>query len=267
MAVTQGCVRTALQLILMKKIPSKIVNSKFGPMIINGNDLYIGRSLEVHGVWAGDDINVIAQICAFLLQSKPQIRVYDVGSNIGTHSIALATIFGDSISIRAFEAQRQVYYMLCGNVAVNGLINIECEHLAVSDGTIDFINIDLPDYGSANNFGGVELMTPNVSDNQNMVKQGQEIVECVTIDRFDEPVDFIKMDIEGMEHLALAGAVKTLASRPVCFVEMTKTDQAQVKKIFNRAGYRAYAYKQEDWIFVPDESSLHLVGLETVSLV
>ena len=249
----------------MKKLPNKIVNADYGPMIINANDRYIGRSIEQFGSAFAGDIEFISQICDFLLTSKPQITIYDVGSNIGTHTISLAHRFEDRVRIRAFEAQRQIYYILCGNVAINGLDNIYCEYAAVSN-KIGTMVIQVPDYNEINNFGGVELQPPVHSDNQDMHKPNSELVKTVTIDSFNETVDFIKMDVEGMEHLALSGAIKTLASRPVCFVEMKKTDQAAVKKIFKKAKYRAYFYSDEDYLFVPDESELHVVDREKIIL-
>jgi FkbM family methyltransferase len=247
-------------------IPNKIVKSNYGTMIINTNDQYIGRSIEQYGQWAADDIDLISRICDFLLQSKPKIIIYDVGSNIGSHTVALAYRFGERVQIRAFEAQRQIYYMLCGNVAINGLDNVYCEYAAVSD-VVGSLSIQVPDYKEINNFGGVELQFPVHSDNQTMNKPNMEFVQTVTIDGFNESVDFIKMDIEGMEHLALAGAINTLtSSRPICFVEMVKTDQLAVKKIFGQSKYRAYAYKDDDWLFVPDESELVIGDREKITL-
>jgi FkbM family methyltransferase len=247
-------------------IPNKIVKSNYGPMIINANDQYIGRSIEQYGHWAADDIDLIGRICDFLLQSKPKITMYDVGSNIGTHTVALANRFNERVQIRAFEAQRQIYYMLCGSVAINGLNNVYCEYAAVSDAS-GFLSIHVPDYTEINNFGGVELQLPVHSDNQTMNKPNIESVQTVTIDSFNESVDFIKMDIEGMEHLALAGAINTLkSSRPICFVEMAKTDQLAVKKLFGQVKYRAYAYKDDDWLFIPNESELIIGDREKIVL-
>jgi FkbM family methyltransferase len=147
-----------------------------------------------------------------------------------------------------------VYYMLCGNVAINGLTNVECEHAAVCDDSDNTIKIDLPDYHLPNNFGGLELMAPRISDNQYMTKTTTASVETVCLDNFDEHIDFLKMDIEGMEHVALAGAKKVIAkSRPICFVEMYKTDTDAVKKFFKKLDYVAYAVKPDDWIFFPKE--------------
>jgi FkbM family methyltransferase len=248
-------------------IPNIIVNSVHGPMIVNENDKYIGQSIRHLGSWAQDDIDLIANFCDIILDSKPNMVLYDVGSNIGTHSIALAKKYGNRISVRAFEAQRQIYYMLCGNVAINGLDNVVCEYLAVSDVSDQTIDIALPDYNAVNNFGGVELVKPNYSDNQDMVKPNTESVVTCTLDSFDEPVDFIKMDVEGMEHLALAGAKGLLAKyRPVCFIEIMKTDQNRVKEIFKELNYIAYVYKQDDWIFCPAEGDFELNGVNTVDL-
>ena len=80
-------------------------------MIINSNDKYIGRSIELLGSWAKDDIELIESFCSHILEYKPSMTFYDVGANIGSHSIALAKKFGNRISIRAFEAL--VRYTIC----------------------------------------------------------------------------------------------------------------------------------------------------------
>lgn len=236
-------------------IPNRVVNSSYGPMIINANDQYIGRSIEVYGAWAKDDIDLIASLLNLLLSKKSVLTFYDVGANIGTHTVALARAFGDRIRVKSFEAQRQVYYMLCGNVAINGLTNTECIHAAVSNKSGQTLDIDLPDYTMPNNFGGLELVQPMRSDNQYMTKVNSETVQTVCLDDYNDHVDFLKMDIEGMEHVALAGAKNTISqSRPMCFVEMYKTDIDAVKKFFKNLDYIAYQVKPDDWIFIPKES-------------
>jgi FkbM family methyltransferase len=248
-------------------IPNIIVNSINGPMIVNQNDKYIGQSVQQLGTWAQDDIDLIASFCDIILNNKPSMILYDVGANIGTHTIALAKKYGNRISIRSFEAQRQIYYMLCGNVAINGLDNVVCEYLAVSDKSDETIDISLPDYNTVNNFGGVELIKPQHSDNQNMIKPNTESVVTCTLDNFDESVDFIKMDVEGMEHLALAGAENLLKNhRPICFVEIAKTDKSKVKSIFRNLNYNAYEYNSGDWIFCPAEGGLQMEGVDKVDL-
>lgn len=228
-------------------------------MIINANDRYIGRSIEQFGSWAADDIELIKSIIEIQLQENTHVNFYDVGANIGTHSVALARHFGSKISVRSFEAQRQLFYMLCGNVAINGLPNVWCQHCAVSDGSSNSLQVTLPDYNQQNNFGGFELIKAANSDNDFMSTDQTETVPCVTIDQFKEKVHFIKLDIEGMEYLALSGATKTIAqNQPICFVEVLKSDKEQIKKFFHDLDYIGYAYKQDDWIFVHKHSDVEL---------
>jgi FkbM family methyltransferase len=248
-------------------IPNIIVNSIHGPMIVNENDQYIGQSIRQLGAWAQDDIDLIASFCDIILANKPKMVLYDVGANIGSHTVALAKKYGNRITIRSFEAQRQVYYTLCGNIAINGLDNVICEYAAVSDVANTVISIQLPDYNTVNNFGGVELMPAQYSDNQTMIKPNLEFIKTTTLDSYNDNVDFIKIDVEGMEHLALEGARQILTKhRPVCFVEIFKTDQSRVKQIFKELNYIAYAYKQDDWIFCPAEGDFELNGVNTVDL-
>jgi len=240
-------------------IPNKLVQSHYGPMIINANDCFIGRSIEQFGSWDSDDIELISSILEILLRQKSQVMFYDVGANIGTHSVALARRFGNKIQVRSFEAQRQIYYMLCGNVALNGLDNVICEHCAVSDQFMSTISVLMPDYTHQNNFGGLELVAPCNSDNDNMIKKDFELVKTTTIDHYGETVDFIKLDVEGMEHLALAGAVQTFDQhRPICFFEVLKTDVGLVKEFFKNQTYQIYQLRNDDWIAVPNESDVEL---------
>jgi FkbM family methyltransferase len=228
-------------------------------MIINANDRFIGASIEQFGAWAADDIDTIKNILEVLLQEKSQVIMYDVGANIGTHAVALARHFGSRISVRAFEAQRHVYYALCGNVALNGLDNVVCEHVAVGDGTVCRLHVQLPDYNQPNNFGGFEVMPAANSDNDDMHKSLMETIVCRAIDSYNETVDFVKLDVEGMEIQALQGAKKTIAqSRPICFVEVLKSDKLAIHGFFHDLDYVAYGYKDDDWIFVPSDSDVEL---------
>jgi FkbM family methyltransferase len=244
--------------------PNVLINSDYGPIIININDSVIGRQISKVGYWAGGDIQLIKQLLEFLLTKKESLVFYDVGANIGTHSLAIAKTFGTRISVRSFEAQRQVFNMLCGTIALNGLSNVYCHHLAVSDGDVDKIKIPLPSYTEINNFGGLELMPPVRSDNQSMVVNDYEEVTTTTLDRFDEMVDFIKMDIEGMEDKAFRGAKLLLEKyKPICFVEILKSDVDFLMNYFRNMGYLGFQ-KDADLIAIPAHHQIQLNGLNRI---
>lgn len=236
--------------------PNVVISSDHGSIIINVNDA-IGRYITHHGYWAKDDIALMQQIIGQRLAKKQQVRVYDVGANIGAHTLSLAKFAPDRVEVRSFEAQRQIYYMLCGNVALNGLRNVHCHHVAVSDKSGDSIEIELPDYNQPGNFGGLELIAPVRSDNGNMVKTSKERLATVCLDSYDEPVDFIKMDIEGMEDKALAGAVNLFRKhRPACFLEVIKTDYEAVLRFFHGLEYVGFLNNTGDLIALPMEDGI-----------
>ena len=244
--------------------PNVLINSDYGPIIININDSVIGKQISRAGYWAGGDIELIKQLIEFLLKKKESVMFYDVGANIGTHSLAIAKTFGAKLIARSFEAQRQVFNMLCGTIALNGLSNVYCHNLAVSDGEFDKIKIPLPSYNELNNFGGLELIPPLRSDNQSMVVNNYEEVATTTLDAFDEPVDFIKMDIEGMEDKAFRGAQFLMEKyKPICFVEILKSDVDFLVKFFKDFDYLGFQ-KEADLIAIPAHHQVQLSGLNRI---
>ena len=240
-------------------LPNKVVQTEHGPLIINDLDAYIGTWIKEKGYWQEPEIFSMSSLITLLLSQKPKITFYDVGANIGTHSMALAKRFGDRINVRAFEAQRHIYYMLCGNISMNGLDNVICHHAAVSDVSGQVLQVQMPDYNKVNNLGGLELIEVIKSDNAAMFKAQVEPVSTVTLDQYNEHIDFLKLDVEGMEYQALLGGNTVITrSRPVCFVEMDKSDVAQIKKFFGKLRYRAYSDKLLDWYFCPVESDVFI---------
>lgn len=244
--------------------PNVLINSDYGSIIININDSVIGKHISQLGYWAKDDIELIKRLIDFLLTKKQSITLYDVGSNIGTHALAIGKTYGQKVKVRAFEAQRQIFNMLCGTVALNGLDNIYCHNLAVSDGGEKKIKIPLPNYFEVNNFGGLELITPIRSDNQSMLVNNYEEIQTTTLDDFNEAVDFIKMDIEGMEDKAFAGSKLILEKyRPICFIEILKTDVDYLINLFKGIGYLGFQ-KNADLIVIPVEHQIQINGLNRI---
>jgi len=244
------------------KYPTIVQPSDFGPIIVSKNDTIISRMITQNGYWASDDIQLISKILEYRLKAKQRVVFYDIGSNIGTHTLALGNLFRNRIMTRAFEAQRQIYYMLCGTVALNNLTNTFCHHNAVSNVSDELMDISLPDYSVNNNFGALELRPPRNSDNQKMIYRNRETVKTITVDHFNEAIDFMKLDIEGMEDAALRGAKQSIDQhRPACLIEMHKTDAAFVLEFFKSRNYAAWM-KSENLIALPKEMNVTLNGVK-----
>jgi FkbM family methyltransferase len=187
-----------------------------------------------------------------------------VGANIGSHSIALSNIFKNKIIIRAFEAQSNIYQMFNRSIKINNLNNIKVYHNAVSDKNDEIIRIDLPDYSKYNNFGGLELFKPfQNSDNADMQKSGIfEDVKTIKLDIFDEEVDFIKIDVEGMESLVLKGSNNLIVNhRPILFMELLKSKLEDVTKFFKDKNYNIYINRMDAFI-TPSEFKVNFTGLK-----
>ena len=111
-------------------------------------------------------------------------RIIDAGANIGMATLYFKRLF-PSAKIDAFEADPGIVQALRKNVASFDLHDVEVHHAAVSDktGTVEFVSTGLD--------GGYV----SKSDNQASVT-----VRAVRLrDWLDDPIDFLKLDIEGSE--------------------------------------------------------------------
>lgn len=247
------------------KNPNALVSSDYGPIIINVHDIVIGRSIGTKGYWAADDIELIKKLIEAQVAKFGSVTFYDVGANIGTHTLAIAKTFGEKVTVRAFEAQRQLYYMLCGTVAINGLGNVHCHLNAVSNIHGSALEIGLFDYHASNNFGALELLPALRSDMHGVPRTGTETVQTVCLDSFEERVDFMKIDVEGMEDKVLDGALALISrSRPIVFMEVSKTDLNHVLEFFRRVGgYLAFPHGI-DLVVIPVEYQLGIAGAQSL---
>jgi FkbM family methyltransferase len=168
--------------------------------------------------------------------------VLDVGANIGVHTVCLARHMTGWGQVVAVEAQERVFYALCGNIALGNHFNARaiCAAAGAADGWID---MPQPDYTAPASLGSFEVIKKTGGDT------GQDIdyaapstrVRQMAIDSLALPrCDFIKLDCEGMEVEALAGARETIARfRPAMFIEVTKSDADGIKAAISD-GYKVY---------------------------
>ena len=198
------------------------------------------------------------------VKKKNKIVLYDVGANIGSHSIALSNIFKNKIFIRAFEAQSNIYQMFKQSIKINNYNNIEIYHNAVSDKNDEIVKINLPDYSKHNNFAGLELFKPfQNSDNADIQKSGIfEDVKTIKLDTFDEEVDFLKIDVEGMEGLVLKGSNNLIVNhRPILFIEIFKSKLEDITEFFKSKDYNIYSIGNDAFI-IPVEEKINVQGLK-----
>lgn len=130
----------------------------------------------------------------------------DIGANVGNHLIYALKILGASNAI-AFEPNPAANAILRVNIALNDLGNKTMVHTIGLSSSKGCAHVE---FQQVHNLGSARLATGGGS---------------LAIDRGDailnEPVNFIKIDTEGMELEVLAGLHQTITScQPVLFVEV-----------------------------------------------
>ncbi len=230
----------------MTKLETQLVNARHGIMLVNPRDYFVGQAIIAYGEYSEPEWQALAA-----LVSQTQGDVVEIGANIGAHTVPLARALSERGGrLIAFEPQPVVFQMLCANLALNGLANVLAWPFAcgAEPGVVAFAP---PDYAAVGNFGAVE-MTAGIG-------AGAQTVPRVRLDDWagEGRIALIKIDVEGQELAALAGATATLARhRPLLYVENDRFEQSQALITWlDAAGYRLW------WHLPPLFSATNFFGL------
>lgn len=185
---------------------------KYGKVLYNANDFYMGTCISEYGEYCDEEIELISKIV------KKGDTILDVGANIGLMTIPFSKMIGTNGKVLSFEPQPKIYYTLCGNIAINNLNNVESYNLAVGD-TNEPLFLPSIDYKKLNNFGGISL-----SDS------GDVKINQIKLDDLSfEKLNFIKIDVEGMEINVLEGSKETIKKhRPILYIENDRKDKSEM---------------------------------------
>lgn len=248
-----------------------IVPSAYGMLIVNRNDwdeldgerFGVGADLHESGTYAQAELDALAQIMA---QLPTEAVVLDVGANLGVHSLWFSRLVGLRGRVLAFEAQRIVFQMLMGNLALNSVENVYARNVAVGarNGTLRMPALD---YGSRRSFGSLELSQHGTATS--LDDAVGEVVQVVTLDSLVlERVDFIKIDVEGMERDVLAGGRETLVRhRPFLQVEWLGRDAGALPRaLLGEYGYRVFQYGINLLCVPAEQTRITLAGLPEITL-
>tara|TARA_R110002126_G_scaffold185114_1_gene333553 strand:- start:1116 stop:1883 length:768 start_codon:yes stop_codon:yes gene_type:complete len=180
----------------------KRVATRLGDMFIFADDPSIGKSLDLYGEYCYSEIELILNMV------NSDSIVLDVGANIGSHCLALAPHVKNVV---AFEADKENVELLRMNCSLRSDVTIK--HLALSD--------RIGRTSTKFNFGKTEL------------DAGKLDVDMTTLDALKFPkVDFIKIDVEGMELDVLEGGRDLITQlKPNMLIEMQ--DSFMNPSVFN----------------------------------
>ena len=158
----------------------------------------------------------------------------DIGANIGNHSIYYAKICHAS-KIFAFEPVQSTFATLQKNIKINHLENcIEARNFGLSDRmkSASIVHFD------EKNIGSTQLSENNGGD-----------LKLASLDdmTFSCNIDFVKIDVEGMEYDLLRGAKQFFAKhKPVVFIEIWDKHFEKVNSLLQEYGYRVFEKRPAD---------------------
>lgn len=170
-------------------------------------------SVYYYGFWE-------AGLTNYLVKNLKEGDVFfDVGAHVGFYSVLASQLVGPSGSVQAFEPTPRTFISLERNL--NGKQNAAAHNVAVSEkaGTMTFTDYG-PRYSAFNTF------KKRADAHMGFLGAGEEVtVPTVSLDEFATKLGlsptFIKIDVEGAEHLVLRSMEKILAeAKPTISIEV-----------------------------------------------
>jgi FkbM family methyltransferase len=200
--------------------PSNIIDLPIGRFLIISRNDWISRSLFIEGDYEHDLSFYLGTLC------DNTATVIDVGANMGIFAVKAGKKCING-KVYAYEAQRIVHLQLCANIIINGLTNIYHGNFAVGLPTAAYqmVNVPVLNYAKDGNIGAVSLIDDVMQHDYKIKRElvGYEPVPLVSLDMLhpEEHIDFIKIDVEGMEYDVLEGA-RGIVERcnPVVYFEL-----------------------------------------------
>ena len=162
-----------------------------------------------------------AQLLAISRLVRPGATILDVGANIGTYSAFFSRLCGPEGRVFAFEPVPDTLRILKETLALNRCENVVPVEMALCDKVgIAQMYLFEPQYSGWNTMKTYKMTTP---DGKRVVPTKSIEVPTDSLDHFCATeqigrIDLLKVDVEGLEHLVLAGAHQLLCERRIEFV-------------------------------------------------
>jgi FkbM family methyltransferase len=191
---------------------------------------------------------------------RPGDVVVDVGASIGVVALLAARL---GCRVAAIEAERANYERLCANIALNQL-HIASFHLAIAD---------------RRGLATLYVFPPGRRGHHSLAPDdaatAKQAVECTTIDDFlaregIDRVDLLKIDVEGAEPEAFAGAAEALARAAIRRIVFEVSREPLVRmghrvedvvEPLRAAGYSIRSFGGEEIADAPEWRFANLVAL------
>lgn len=188
-----------------------IISARDGTFLVPSNDKYVGRSLIHYGEFSYGESVLFDK-----LAGKDQI-CWEIGANIGAHTVHLAKIFKEVI---AFEPQGFCYRFLCANILINNCSNAKAYNIGLGEKKEYMYVPTFDTSGKFVNYGGVSLSNNEYTEKV-AIFPGEYFISS------DNTPDFLKIDVEGMELDVLKGFNLSSTYQPTIYLENDRRDKSE----------------------------------------
>lgn len=227
----------------------EVISTQHGFKICISAEDQVCATLRSGGSYEPAVTSVVRRVLA------PGSRFVDIGANIGYFSVMAAMLVGEAGRVFAVEPYAYNLKLLTLNLKLNSCANVEILPFALSNER-GLLNYD----DSAGNSGQVFELGSELAALLDSV-----LVYAVALDDImanETPIDLIKMDIEGAEHLALQGMQATvLRDRPIIISEVSEGFLQAVSGVSMETYLKALLLA-DDWelAVIGDVDKLHFCG-------
>jgi len=150
--------------------------------------------------------------------NKDKIIFWDIGANIGLYSIYAASKF-QNIDITAFEPSTSNLRILSRNISINNLSDrIKINQFPLTNEENQFLNMLEPEFiegWSMNSFGENIDFEGKPFTPKNKYKVYGTSINYLLENKILEIPDYIKIDVDGIEHLILKGSLNVFKRKKI----------------------------------------------------
>jgi FkbM family methyltransferase len=195
---------------------------------------FVDWSVYIYGAYSNNELQLLADISKALRAELEVITFYDVGANVGQHTLFMSKHSDEVVSFEPFEP---AWTKLLQKLTENQIKNVRTFPFALGarDEDLTFFAPDGVNLGTGSFLGPNDIE----SDLKLPVRQGDTFFDVNQLPR----IDIMKLDVEGYEAAVFQGLSERIRrDRPIILTEISGADRSGFGNFdgFKNAMYRDF---------------------------